>query len=168
MAKREKKPKKNGGPYLAAACFCERTIEDKSDSALSAIRLIDQITISLPAGLPIDFPSEENRISVPVSSLLVFKTGDAPGEHNIRVVMVSPSGKESPPFEQKFIFPAGENSGINITATNKFMVVKGGLFWLDVYLDGKQVTRMPIRILVEREPQPPEPGATSTKPVVKS
>src|SRR5260370_17336461 len=99
MAK--KKRKIDGGPYLAAAFFCEQVIESK-DGSLSAIRIIDQIQVAIPANLPADVPSKENRVAVNMAGLLSFKTGYArPGQHTVRVIMRSPSGKKnqtSPPL----------------------------------------------------------------------
>src|SRR5262245_54605911 len=136
MAK--KKPAKKGGPYLAAAFFCDAVIEDRADGALSAIRIIDTINIVLPA-TP-DFPSEENALPVAVAGILSFKSGDSPGGHVVRVVMNSPSGKKSPPFEQTLTLVETEQGGANLILRNTISVVKGGLFWFDVYLDGKLIT----------------------------
>lgn len=154
MAKQTKQTKKVGGPYLAAAFFCDTVIEDKSDGTLSAIRMIDQMSILLsPTGDP-DFPSEQNKLPVTVWAVLSFKAGDAAGNHTIRAEIISPSGKKNQPFEKTILFPEQPHGGANLRLNLTIMVVKGGLFWLDVYLDGKRVTRMPIQISVSREPPP--------------
>ena len=59
MAKSKTTKKKAGGPYLAAAFFCESTIEDKKDGAISAIRIIDQMEVAIDPAAPPDFPSDE-------------------------------------------------------------------------------------------------------------
>jgi hypothetical protein len=99
MAKRKaaKAIKKNrrsfGGPYLAAALFCESIIEDKRDGALTAVRIIDTIKIVLGPEAPHDFPSDANRLPVTIHALLSFKSGSASGDHIIKVVSESPSGR---------------------------------------------------------------------------
>src|SRR5262249_40244121 len=130
-----KRTKKTGGPYLAAAFFCENVIEDKADGALSAIRIIDKIDMILPETAAPDFPSEQNKLPVAISAVLSFKTGDATGDHDVRLVMESPSGRENPPFEQTLKFSKEQYGGANLRLNTTIMVVKGGLFWLDVYLD---------------------------------
>jgi hypothetical protein len=107
-----KKPtKKAGGPYLAAAFFCESVIEDKQDSALTAIRIVDTIMFQLHPSAPADFPSETQRLPVPISGLLMFKTGDSPGEHTVRLVAESPSGKKHTILEQVVTFTQPPHGG---------------------------------------------------------
>src|SRR5438552_267263 len=111
MAKPKKPGKKKRGPYLAAAFFCERTIQDKQDDSLSAIRIVDQLTIGVAPSAPPDFPSEADRISFPTHALLSFKTGDSQGDHNVRCVMESPSGKSSTVFDRNLPFSPQPNGG---------------------------------------------------------
>ena len=153
MAKSKPVRKKKDGPYLAAALFCETVIEDAADRALSAIRIIDTITLVLP-DTP-DFPSKENRLPVRMTGLLSFKTGGSPGEHVVRVVMISPSGKKNPALEQTITLREPEQGGANVTLRTTIGVVKGGLFWFHVYLDGKLLTRMPLKIVLEKSGQSP-------------
>lgn len=159
MAKKATGKKKAGGPYLAAAFFCERVIEDKSDGALTVVRMIDTITITLPADSEPDVPSKSKRIPVGLTAVLSFKSGDAPGHHTLRYVLVSPSGKESPPTDQVVTFTEKEQGGANYILKSVVQVMKGGLFWLEVSLDGRLVTRMPIQISVNREAPPEKPSA---------
>ena len=149
MPDRMRKSKKAGGPYLAAAFFCENVIEDKADGALSAIRIIDQIKIGLRDSP--DFPTEENRLPVSISGLLSFKTGHSKEkEHVVRVTMISPTGKVNVPFEQTLRFTAPEHGGSNLTLRTTIMVVNGGLFWFKVYLDDKLIAHMPLLITVQK------------------
>jgi hypothetical protein len=150
MAKISKLPRKSG-PHLAAAFFCDGIIEDAKDHALSAIRMVDTFRIVLPSSAPKDFPSETNRLPVPVSGLLSFKTGDSPGEHVVKLVVESPSGKKQTVYEQHFILGKEPTGGANIRLHQTVQVKKGGLFWMHVFLDGKRVTIMPFQILVIRE-----------------
>jgi hypothetical protein len=142
--------KKSGGPYLAGAFFCESVVEDR-DGALCPIRIIDQINILLPPDAPPGFPSEQNRLSVPIMAVLSFRTGDAPGEHTVRVVLESPSGKRNPPFEKSLPFSEMKHGGANLRINLTIAAVRGGLFWADVFLDGKLTTRMPLQITIQRE-----------------
>src|SRR5207237_762866 len=133
------------GPYLAAAFFCEDFIEDKKGS-LSIVRITDQIDLHVDQAIHPDFPSETNRIQLPIHALISFKTGLSPGEHTITCVMHSPSGKTKEVFRRIVSFSDAQHGGANLRLTLNLGVYKGGLFWLFVYLDGKHMTRMPINI----------------------
>ena len=146
---------KKEGPLLAAAFFCERTIVDKEDNAVSAIRLIDTLTIQLHPLTPIDVPSEEKRVPVSTGGLIVFKTGRSQGEHNVKLVVESPSGKKSGTvFDQTVKFTPEPQGGFNLRFGAVIEVMKGGLFWIHVLLDGKRVTKMPLMIQIERAELP--------------
>src|SRR6267142_103136 len=89
--KSPRKPEAMGGPYLAAAMFCEKIVEDKDDGALTVIRMIDKITVlfSPPPNLPRD---AQLLTPVNIAALLAFKTGDSPGQHRVRLQINIPSG----------------------------------------------------------------------------
>jgi hypothetical protein len=151
--------KRTDGPYLAAAFFCETTIEDKQDGTITAVRMIDQILINLPPSTPEDVPSETKKLPVPVSGLLSFRSGDSPGEHTVRIVAESPSGKKQTVLEQVLLFSSPVQGGANLRLNQVIQVKKGGLFWLHVFLDGKRYARMPLMIEVQREGTTPQQDA---------
>lgn len=72
-------PRRQGGPYIAAAFFCESIIEDRRDGTLSAIRIIDQISVVASSAAPSNAASAAQAVTVPVSGMVAFKTGDARG-----------------------------------------------------------------------------------------
>jgi hypothetical protein len=168
----QKKPKKIGGPFLAAAVFCEASIEDKKDSSMSAIRIVDQTNILIDPTAPPDFPSEANRIPIALHALFSFKTGDAAGgDHKLRLVMESPSGKLTPIMEKDIPFTPSANGGANMQLNLPVAVSAGGLFLLHVFLDGKRMTKMPYYVSITRgapqgvNPAPAQP--TDGKPSPK-
>ena len=152
MAKVEKLAPEKGGPYLTAAFFCEQTIEDVRDAAMSAIRIFDKTTIILDSAIvPPDMPSESKRLPVGLVGLVSFKTGDSPGEHTIRIGLVSPSGKTTPNvFERTLTFGEKPYSGVNVRLQTTIFVKQGGLFYMEVYLDDQLATRVPFEIEVQR------------------
>src|SRR5579884_3317923 len=150
-----------GGPFLTAAFFCDRIIEDKSDDSMTAVRFLDKIKIILDPSAPANVPSEEHRIPVSLFGLVAFKTGDSPGKHTIRIDLVSPSGKVGRGvFEQVFMFPQEPVSGVNVRLVTTISIKNGGLFWMQVYLDDILVTQVPVEILVERAGRPLKEIAT--------
>lgn len=170
MAKRQKRQAKAGGPYLAAAFFCEGITEDKQDGAISVFRMIDQINVAISADAPADYPSDKERLPIPISALLSFKTADAPGDHTLRLVMQSPSGRfaHENAHEQTLTFTPQPHGGFNLRLQSVVAVNRGGLFWLHVFLDGKRFTRMPLQISITRvpvtSPESPAPGANGANP----
>ena len=150
MAKNKKSVKRLGGPFLAAAFFCETTMEDKQDGAISAIRMVDQLTLNLAPSTPPEVPSKKTKLPVYIAGLLSFKTGDAPGDHVLSVVVHSPSGKSQEFLKQTLPFSKPPHGGANLRLNNVIHVYKGGLFWFDIFLDGKRMTRMPLQITIQR------------------
>src|SRR5438552_10735564 len=145
----------SGGPFLAAAFFCDKVIEDKSDGSMTAVRLLDRIKIILDPSTSKDFPSEEHRLPVNVFGLVSFKTGDAPGDHTVRLDLISPTGKVGKNvFQQTFTFAPEPYAGVNVRLVTTIMIKKGGLFWMRVYLDDVLFTQVPLEILVERSERP--------------
>jgi len=164
-----KKPRqKPAGPYLAAAVFCENIVEDK-DGALSCIRIIDTITVRLPADTPSDVPSEEKRIPVSIRGLVSFKRGGLAGKlHKIKLAMESPDGKRGVMDERKLEMGKPPYGGGNLYFNATIGVRKGGLFWMTVSFDGKEFTRSPLRILIERETSAAKNSADGARKTTKS
>jgi hypothetical protein len=157
---------KKDGPYLAAALFCETILQDKNDETLSAIRIVDCLKIALPPHTPAELPSKDRPIPVAVTLLLIFRSGDNPGEHEVRIDIESPTGEKKAGFyRQRATFTGPENGGHNFRVNILLGAIKGGLFWFDVYVDDKRMTRMPYRVEVTRgEPVTPPPQPANGKP----
>jgi hypothetical protein len=163
MAKRIKhKPRHSvGGPYLSVALFCDQILEEK-DGTLSAIRIVDTVTLKIPESTP-----DDQAIPIGVWMLLVLKSGDSPGEHEIRVDMRSPTGKVKRGSSQKWTLSPQSYGGINLRLNTTIMVKKGGVFWADAYLDGKPISHTPLNVTVERVPDDAQPSlnANGERPI---
>lgn len=155
------------GPYVTAALLCERVMEEK-DRVLTAFRIMDSTIITLPPGTPDDFPSETNRIPVNFDSLVSLKTGKSPGEHMVRIDMISPSGKRSESETRIVNLPEEEHGGANLISHHTLTIMQGGLFYFEVFVDSEVATRIPFRIDVIRQagdelPLSPEIPTTELK-----
>ncbi len=155
MAAKSTRQIKKKGPLLSAAFFCEHVLEDKSDSALSAIRIIDLMTYQLDASTPSDFPSLTNRLPIQIAALVSLKSADSPGDHELRLVMESPSGKKTVIWEKVVKLSDSPHGGFNLKLNNNFAIVAGGLFWLHVHVDGKKMASAPLQINIARIAAPP-------------
>jgi hypothetical protein len=157
MAKKVKpKPKQSGGPYLAAAVLCETVLMEGGSP--SAIRIADTFTLGLTPDAPADVPSKEKPLPLHVKGLLTFKGVNVPGKYKVDLRLVGPSGKKHPIPTTEIVLKPGDVSTHHLRLDIGIMVGKAGLFFLDVYLDGRRVTRMPFQILIERAALP-ESGA---------
>lgn len=143
-------PLTRGGPYLAAAVFCENAIQEK-DNVFSVFRIIDRIIIYIPEDTPSDFPSEKNRIPINTNAFISFKTGYSPGNHKLQLTMISPSGKRNETLEHTMVMTKDANGGANLTIKIAMAVPAQGLFWMEVSLDDKPITMIPLLIDVERK-----------------
>src|SRR5262245_20194593 len=92
---REKAARKgSGGPYLAAAFFCESLIQEQADNSVtSAIRIVDTFVAKLPPDAPADLPSKEKPVPITLTGLISFRASNAPGRHTVGLRVVGPSGK---------------------------------------------------------------------------
>jgi hypothetical protein len=148
---KKKSDKKIGGPFLGAAVFCENFIDDASGK-ISALNILDSVTAYLPPDTPQDVPSKEQPIGLMQNALLIFRTGDAPGKHHLRVTMTDPSDERAKAFEREIELSAESHGGIHIKTRFSLSIPMAGLYWFDVFLDGKRVTRMALKVTLLRLP----------------
>jgi hypothetical protein len=147
------------GPYLQAALFCDRVLEER-DGALSAIRIIDrQMTQAIGADVPTDMPP----VLLQSTLLVMLKSGDARGRFTVRVRPEAPSGLQMPHMDIPVSFEGDGDRGVNLVVPLQLQLVEEGLYWFDVFLVDERgdsqtlLTRAPLRTLYQpqRPPQPP-------------
>ena len=136
---------KASGPFLTAALFCERVLQEK-DGVLSAIRIIDRLTHTITGP---DAPDEMPSFQVQISILISFKSGDAKGRQELTVTPSSPSGKTLPGLSVPILFE-GDERGANVNIGYAFKAEEEGLYWFGVILNGKEFTRIPLRIIYQK------------------
>lgn len=91
--------------------------------------------------------------------LLVVRSGDSPGKHIIKLVMESPSGKKTDALVKEVKLTDFPHGGIHIKTQLNISLVASGVYWIDVLIDGRRFTRMPINISIQRLPGPEKPSA---------
>ena len=85
------------------------------------------------------------------SAIISFRSGPAYGDRVLELIANTPSGERReliPPYTVNF---QGEETGANIRVGVNIVGIEEGLYWIDVLLDGETYTRMPLRIIHERE-----------------
>jgi hypothetical protein len=140
MAKKRTTADNDAPPLLAAALICERVLQE-TDNVLSLIRVVD--TVTLP---PEPVPAKDELVGLPLSVLLLFKTGDARGKRQILVTLVKPSGAKEPAVLVEYDFGSPEEGGHNVHMPVRLKWEQEGLYHFDVVLGGTQLTRIPLRV----------------------
>lgn len=143
------------GPYVQAAAFCDRVLEGKDD-VLSAIRIVDRWFLSRPSPQQTDAPPP----SISATLLVMLKSGDARGSHDIRIRMERPDGIKDDGFTISGLFE-GEDRGVNLILPMTIQVEQAGIYWFDIEIDSVVLTRAPIRVVFQTLPAGQETVAPS-------
>lgn len=137
------------GPYLLAALICERVLEEK-DGVLSAIRIVDRVVRSAYGPEP---PAYMEPFEYDLSFLFVLKTGENPGNFRLTVEPIKPVTNERlPPIQSTLILEPPGDRGMNFVARAKVMLDLPGIWWFDVGLNGKRITRIPFNVIYVPQP----------------
>jgi len=138
------------GPYLNAALICEKILREQ-DGVVSAIRIIDRLTHSVPG------PDTMQPFAYRLCLLLAFKSGQALGNYTISIQPIKPGTAEKMPAAVYPVnFEQPDDRGIGICADMQIEFDVPGLWWFDIYLTGqgeaRRVTRIPFRVIYLPQP----------------
>ena len=143
------------GPYLLAALLCEKVLVEEG-GVKSAIRIIDRTIQTAIGPTP---PEEMARFTQELFLLMIFRSGSARGAHTVRVGMIKPSGEGRPAVMQTTAnFEGEDDRGLDFIVQMMTEIDQVGLYWFEVYLEGVRVTRIPYRVIYQRQFTQPEPG----------
>ncbi len=145
-------------PHVSAI-FCERVLDEK-DGMLSAIRIMDGVTVQIPAELPPDF-----QIPVEASVVILVRGGPSPAEYDVRLGYETPSGKRvRPQVGHHLVIPENKVGG-NVIVHARFAAEEEGLHWFFVYLNDRTSAKIPLLVSIDRidmtVPIPPASPASS-------
>lgn len=134
------------GPYVTLALFCEQAIEDKS-GVLTLVRIVDQMTVSasgpnVPAELPPGAGIQTNLV-------IGLKSGHALGQQKVQVVFEHPDGSRHPGPELPVHFTQEPSHGANLVLALTVALSTTGLYWADILVNGRLVTRTPLEVRYE-------------------
>jgi hypothetical protein len=135
------KKRRTGTPrhLLSIAAFCTKVLEG-TDGRMSGIRFLDSIDIGVPADR-----DSEKREPISVWALIAFKSDKFEGEHVLRLVLRTPTGRRVILGEQRLTTETPVTA-INFRIKVEFRLKTQGLYWTDVILDGKRYTSMPLQV----------------------
>jgi len=141
-------------PWIAAALFCERVLEEKDD-VLTIVRVIHKATVAaMDREGRLKPISEEKGFPIPLTAFIAFRaSGEPTGPHSLRLVAHSPSGKThdagSYPDAIRFV---ADDQAFNLVVNMGVTAREAGLYWFDVLLDEELVTRIPLQIQFAQSP----------------
>jgi hypothetical protein len=138
---------KTAGPFINAAFFCEKVIEDK-EGVLSAIRIVDRV-INTAVGL--DTPTAMPPMPVALTLVITLKSGAAKGRLDVRIAVERPSGLQSDLASALSVVLEGDDRGANLVMNLALTMTEEGLYWFDVYVEETLATRVPLRIVYQRQ-----------------
>lgn len=134
-----------GGPYLQAAVLCEKVIEDK-EGILSLIQIIDRTTVTVQGP---DAPEKMPPVPLNAQLVLMFKTGFAKGSHQVKIRAKTPDGVPLPEVSLP-IHLEGDDRGTNLILPVQLVLKEEGLYWFDIFIGERLVTRVPFRLVYRR------------------
>lgn len=132
------------GPFVNAAAFCESVIEGK-DGVLTLVRVIDQFKVETQGPeAPDEMPP---NIIISPNLVVILRAGQARGSLAFQVVIENPDGTRVASPERSIQFPGGgENAGINIVVPMRLMLTSAGVYWGDVMVNHRLMTRVPLLV----------------------
>ena len=129
-------------PLVSVATCCEKVLVER-DGVTSAIRIVDTFYVpESPTGEGI-----AQHVAVPVSVLIVLKSGDVVGESDISLQLNAPDGTVIA-FPDRFpLLLTGGEQGANINVNFLLPAQKPGLYWLEVLWGVDVLTKIPIKLV---------------------
>jgi hypothetical protein len=132
-----------GGPYLAAAFFCEKVLREQ-DGVLTAVRIVDRWNVAGPT---------QEMVPTVIQAFLVilFKSGIHRGQAQVTITPISPSNVRMQPIMLPVLFEGEDERGAGTIIPMGFPVQESGTYWFEVALSvpssGAQVvTAIPMRV----------------------
>jgi hypothetical protein len=141
------------GPYVQVACICETVIEDKA-GVISLIRIIDVLTHEARGPNP---PEQMVPIQFRGKLVLMLKSGETRGRHDLTIQPELPSGELENPITMSVHFE-GDERGQNLITDLQFVFKHEGLHWFNVHINDEKLTSIPFLIRYQRlitGPTPP-------------
>jgi hypothetical protein len=134
------------GPWLQTAVFCDRVLHEKDD-VISLIRIVDRFTVTAEGPEPPARMPAGGQLNV--TGMLMFKSGFARGSYPVKIVGRTPNNRPTREIELP-MFLEGEDRGVNLGFQMTIQNLEEGLYWFDVMVGDRVVTRMPLRVIYQR------------------
>lgn len=136
-------------PFVQLAVLCERAQQDQYGS-LSILNILEQLVAGTSdPNAPDRMPTFRFKADLAVA----FVSGELRGERALTIVPETPSGERMDPVTQQVEF-RGEDSRVVFISNLSLDISEAGVYWFDVLLEGRRLTRIPLRVRYERNVPP--------------
>lgn len=144
-----------GGPFLSTAVLCEKVLQEK-DGVASVIRIVDRFIITASGAQP---PEKMPPWTITTTAFLSFKSGFAKGSQTVKLIPRDPSGRPIAPEVLLPVFFEGDDRGANLIVNVSLRIEEEGLYWFDVLLGERLMTKIPLRVVYQRVSPGTRPGS---------
>lgn len=97
------------GPFLTAALFCERVLEEK-DGVTSIIRIVDRIVTQATG---VDPPERMPPLQAMLTLVVSLKSGFAKGSYSVTIQGTTPTGRSLAPVALPVLLE-GDDRGVGL------------------------------------------------------
>jgi hypothetical protein len=136
-------------PVCPAMVICDRVIVAEDDKTVSAIRLVD--TISLPYDV-VETGSKGAELSA-LKLLVIIRKGEASGVINLKLVCADPTGKRDTIGTSEPITLEGDDplTGTTLITSVRLINIKNGVYWIELLANDSLIARTPLRVRIKEE-----------------
>ena len=131
-------------PLLQVATICERVISE-ADGTVSLIRIIDRFTVG---GQSEEMPAALLQFQV----VVLFRSGNYRGRLELSLATHDPDMRVVSQVKFPLDFEGDAERGNNTVAAVNMQVNKEGLYWIIVSLAESECTRIPLRVVYQKQP----------------
>ena len=133
-------------PYITQACFCEKVLSEQ-DGVLSAIRIIDTLNVTVFKAK--DFTGIVQKLDL----LVTIKSGGFVGDGTLKIRAIAPNGEPVKNGESTSSMTLnGGVHGANILISVGLTVDVPGVYWYEIYFNGRMLTRTPLAVSLTETP----------------
>lgn len=133
-----------GGPYLAAAFFCEKVLREP-DGVATFVRVVDRWVFSGP-----DEVMQPNQYVIQATIVVMFKSGIHRGNNQLIIAPTSPSDIPGQVLSLPVLFEGDEDRGQMLIQPMIFPVSEYGIYWFRISIDEQCFTEIPLRVVYHR------------------
>lgn len=144
------------GPYLNVAAICEKVLQE-ADGVISMIRVVDKLThTAADPGRLVEMPA----FTADLALVVMFKAGQGAGRgYTLTVRAEDPDGGHIAEEQLPLRFQDTPYASAHLVIRLALRIMRPGLFWLAVMLDGHRITQVPLLVeYVPANPQAPSQG----------
>lgn len=131
-------------PILNVATLCERHILE-SDGAITIFRIIDRFMIS-------GATEEMQPALLQFEVAILFRSGNFRGRLELNLSSIDPSMKVVSQISLPIQFEGDAERASPAFATVQMQVHEEGLYWIIVKLGQEEQTRIPLRVVYQKQP----------------